>query len=275
MIILLSGQGEMIFPSDVDNVSQTVYTAMKNTFNRPPNFEKFNYLGTSKNFKDALWYQDSGKFLEFGGSMLKNDEITKLIDLNNRLLNIQVSESKEQSFYTIQNAIDVVPETGEVYYYDAQFMALNISQDTMSFLNSMNEGEITNKTEVPKWKDIEPLINGYARITKFAAYSDDHELKDGWLSFQEQFEGLYVDGVRDGFGRNFQMIGNDAYRCELGYFYGRALQGKGKVYFKLAGEDQKMQKFEGLYSENMPSWYYNKPVKEMTIENFEENELPK
>ena len=95
------------------------------------------------------------------------------------MFNIQVSDSKEQSFFSIQNMIEVVPETGEVFYYDAQFMALNISQDTLSFLNSMNMGAITNKTELPKWKDIEPLINGYARITKFSSNSGAHDLKYG------------------------------------------------------------------------------------------------
>jgi len=46
-------------------------------------------------------------------------------------------------------------------------MALNISQEDLTFLNSMNMGAITNKTQLPKWSEIQPLINGYAKIIKF------------------------------------------------------------------------------------------------------------
>ena len=49
MVILLSGQGEMIFPSDAENVSLTVFTAARDAFNTPPNQDKYDYLG-SKNY---------------------------------------------------------------------------------------------------------------------------------------------------------------------------------------------------------------------------------
>jgi len=153
-------------------------------------------------------------------------------------------------------------------------MALNITQDTMTYLNSMNMGAITNKTELPKWSEIEPLINGYAKITKFASVGPDHELKEGQQTLLEQFEGLYADGAPKGFGRWYTALGVDAYRCELGYFEGRALHGKGKVFYKLKG-DENVQKFEGLYSAKLPSWFYNKPVTAVTITSFEENELPR
>ena len=117
----------------------------------------------------------------------------------------KVSESKEQSFYSIQNMIDVVPETGEVFYYDAQFMAINISTDTMTYLNSLNMGIIANKSEAPKWSDVEPLINGWARITKFSAPDDNTQIINGYLQFLEEFEGLYVDGMPKGFGRWFTL----------------------------------------------------------------------
>jgi hypothetical protein len=99
------------------------------------------------------------------------------------------------------------------------------------------------------------------------------------------FEGLYVNGEPNGFGRWFTSLGdrasalvgaidNKGYRCEIGYFEGRALHGKGKVYFKLVTEAVE-QRFEGLYSPKKPSWFFNAPVKNVTITSFEENELPK
>jgi len=58
------------------------------------------------------------------------------------------------------------------------------------------------------------------------------------------YEGLYVNGEPKGFGRWFTSLGDsnlesfgitlpNGYRCEIGYFEGRALHGKGIVYYKL------------------------------------------
>lgn len=88
MVILLSGQGEYIFPSNSENVSLTVYTAAKDAFNMPPDADKFNYLGSKKNFLGTLWYDSRGKVQPFGGKLFKNEEITKLIDLKKRMISI-------------------------------------------------------------------------------------------------------------------------------------------------------------------------------------------
>jgi hypothetical protein len=119
MVILLSGQGEMIFPSDVSNVSQTVYTAALSSFKTPPDFEKYAYLDTALYSAGIITPDHNGNInTDFGGNILNNEAISTA-DLKNKMFNIKQSGKKQESFYSIQNAIDVNPETGEVFYYDA------------------------------------------------------------------------------------------------------------------------------------------------------------
>ena len=119
MVLLLSGQGEMIFPSDVSNVSLTVYTAALSSFKTPPDFEKYNYLDTALYSAGIITPDHNGNInTDFGGNILNNEGISSA-DLKNKMFNIKQSGKKQESFYSIQNAIDVNPETGEVFYYDA------------------------------------------------------------------------------------------------------------------------------------------------------------
>ena len=90
MVLLLSGQGEMIFPSDVSNVSQTVYTAALNTFQTSVDLQKYDYLGTGLYQEGIIVPNRAYNILtKFGGSIMNNEEITGLIDLKNKMFNMK------------------------------------------------------------------------------------------------------------------------------------------------------------------------------------------